>query len=191
MFHFQIQEIRQNDGLDALKDHPAVKRVTAQRMVIRHLHYVNDTEEDIDSDLWDDVLYVNVSSESDEKLVMFNITQTDIMNDLNTEGEDEAEDTLEIEAEIDYDSYLSETESNNIEDNPKKEDEPCTGTGCKKDVDDNGAWTASRPLRRSSLTLVSTSYILLVLYIVTDKTCDDTVKSIQFLVVVINFSNDS
>lgn len=160
---FQIQELQKNDGLDALKDHPAVKRVTAQRMVIRHLHYINDTEEDIDSDMWDDVLYVNVS-ESGEKLVLLNITQTDMTNSLDGEDKDEvADDTVVIDTGIDYVSYLSETESNDIKSKPKKKDEPCNGADCKQDVNDHGTWTASRPLRRSSLTLVSTVAIKLFL----------------------------
>lgn len=160
---FQIQELRKNGGLDALKDHPAVKRVTAQRMVIRHLHYVNDTDEDADIEMWDDILFVNIS-ESDERLVMYNVNETnmrtvlDIGSDLDNEAEDgdeEEEDTGEIETEVDYDSYLLEVDSNRVEvKQQQKKNAPCSGTQCNREEDENGMWPASRPLRRSSLTLV-------------------------------------
>ena len=43
---FQLQEYKNNDGLDSLLEHPAVKRVTPQRMVVRHLHFVDDDDGD-------------------------------------------------------------------------------------------------------------------------------------------------
>ncbi|XP_042225174.1 membrane-bound transcription factor site-1 protease-like [Homarus americanus] len=150
----QIQELRKNGGLDALKDHPAVKRVTAQRMVIRHLHFVNDTDEEANSDMWDDILFANVS-DSEEKIVIYNITGTDTRTVLNDGSELDSEavgsDTDEIETDVDYESYLSEINSNKIEVNPKK-DAPCSGSDCAQ-AEENGSWPASRPLRRSSLTL--------------------------------------
>ncbi|XP_071545683.1 membrane-bound transcription factor site-1 protease [Panulirus ornatus] len=153
----QIQELRKNGGLDALKDHPAVKRVTAQRMVIRHLHYVNDTDEDADIDMWDDILFANIT-ESDERLVMYSVNETtmrtvlDTRSDLDDESKED-EDTDKIELEVDYDSYLSEADSSGVEiKQQQKKITPCSGTECSKD-DENGMWPASRPLRRSSLTL--------------------------------------
>uniref|UniRef100_A0A6A7G1N4 Membrane-bound transcription factor site-1 protease n=3 Tax=Hirondellea gigas TaxID=1518452 RepID=A0A6A7G1N4_9CRUS len=42
----QLEEDHYNTpGLNSLKDHPAVKRVTPQRMVVRHLTYISDTDD--------------------------------------------------------------------------------------------------------------------------------------------------
>ncbi|XP_045605609.1 membrane-bound transcription factor site-1 protease [Procambarus clarkii] len=146
----QIQELHRNGGLDALKDHPAVKRVTAQRMVIRHLHFVNDTDDDA-ADVWDEILFANIS-EVDERIIMYNISGTDSTVIADESDEAEVDDTGEIETDVDYDSYLSEISSNKIEVEQKKKDRQCNGAECGQE-DEKGTWPASRPLRRSSLTL--------------------------------------
>ncbi|RXG72413.1 Membrane-bound transcription factor site-1 protease [Armadillidium vulgare] len=47
----QIWEGENNRGIEALKDHPAIKRVTPQRMVVRHLRYINETSEENEAHL--------------------------------------------------------------------------------------------------------------------------------------------
>ncbi|XP_068208605.1 uncharacterized protein [Palaemon carinicauda] len=140
----QIQEHHKNGGLDSLKDHPAVKRVTAQRMVIRHLHFINDTEES-DEEIWDNVVFANIT-QSGEEMLLFNLTQSDLRKEHVENGTHSDDDTEEIE--VDYDG-LSDVENNLEEESPL-----CEGDDCKHDDDDDTTWTASRPLRRSSLTLV-------------------------------------
>lgn len=143
----QIQEHHKNGGLDSLKDHPAVKRVTAQRMVIRHLHFVNDTE-DSDEEIWDNVVFANIT-QSGEEMLLFNLTKSDLRKDHLENGTHSDDDTEEIE--VDYDG-LSDIEYNDVENNIEKESPLCEGDDCKHD-DVDVTWTASRPLRRSSLTL--------------------------------------
>lgn len=144
-------------GLDALKDHPAVKRVTAQRMVIRHLHFVNDTEDESDSDIWSEQMF-NVSNTDDGNEV-FNVSDSDEMTlavETPLNSIDESHDSQEAHSGSEYDTVFPETTG----DKPKPESQnadgdPCDGEECSEEETENGTWPASRPLRRSSLTLVS------------------------------------
>lgn len=156
IFHLQIQELHKNVGLDALKDHPAVKRVTAQRMVIRHLHFVNDTENEAESDIWGEPMFANVSN-TDDGHVFFNVSDSDEVtlaaeSSLNSE---ESADSDELHISLEYDNVLPESGVDKRKLESKNDDEPCDGKECAEDETENGTWPASRPLRRSSLTLVS------------------------------------
>ncbi|XP_050738001.1 membrane-bound transcription factor site-1 protease-like [Eriocheir sinensis] len=144
----QIQEVHKNVGLDALKDHPAVKRVTAQRMVIRHLHFVNDTEDESESDIWDGQMFANVSNAGDGN-VIFNISDSD---EMTLEAESSLN-SMEVQSDLEYDNVLPESSDDNTKPESKNGDEPCNGKECSEDETEDGTWPASRPLRRSSLTL--------------------------------------
>lgn len=144
----QIQELRKNDGLDALKDHPAVKRVTAQRMVIRHLHFVNDTDEDTSTDLWDEILFANISETADGFMV-YNISESQQEDGLHKEEGIDGDDTAELDVEYEV---LGE-EYNKKEEKEDEDDSPCSGKDCPPHVEREAVWPASRPFRRSSLTL--------------------------------------
>ncbi|MPC27483.1 membrane-bound transcription factor site-1 protease-like [Portunus trituberculatus] len=152
----QIQEHHKNVGLDALKDHPAVKRVTAQRMVIRHLHFVNDTE-DADLDQWKENVFANVSDTEGYPGMVFNVTDSDrttLGDESSLNSEEELTDTQEIhDDDMEYDQMYVETGADKTDTKGIGDGEPCSGDKCKEGETEDGTWPASRPLRRSSLTL--------------------------------------
>lgn len=150
-FDLQIQELHKNVGLDALKDHPAVKRVTAQRMVIRHLHFVNETEDEEESDIWGEHMFTNVSNTEAEH-VIFNVSDSDKITLAAESSLNSMEESLHSQ---EYDNVFPETSADKTKPESKIDDEPCDGKECNEDETENGTWPASRPLRRSSLTLVS------------------------------------
>lgn len=144
-------------GLDALKDHPAVKRVTAQRMVIRHLHFVNDTE-DADVDQWEENIFANVSDTEGYPGMVFNATDSDrttLDDESSLNSEEELTDTQVHDDDVEYDNTLSEADADKVDTKGTGDGEPCSGDKCKERETEDGTWPASRPLRRSSLTLVS------------------------------------
>lgn len=141
-------------GLDALKDHPAVKRVTAQRMVIRHLHFVNETEDE--SDMWSEPVFANISKSEGEHII-FNISDSEevTLTSESSSNSEESVDSQEVHSSVEYDSVLPEDSADDTNPESKSDDEPCDGKECGEEETENGTWPASRPLRRSSLTLVS------------------------------------
>ncbi|KAK7082512.1 Membrane-bound transcription factor site-1 protease [Halocaridina rubra] len=144
----QIQELHKNDGLDSLKDHPAVKRVTAQRMVIRHLHFVNDTEEPPD-EFWNDVLFTNISHTEEQKAYNLSDSSFRYHEEIEERGGEEGEEEQDRAIEED----IEEMDYNDIKENHEETKLPCDGDNCIHGNDEKLTWTASRPLRRSSLTL--------------------------------------
>ncbi|KAK8402593.1 hypothetical protein O3P69_000762 [Scylla paramamosain] len=152
----QIQEHHKNVGLDALKDHPAVKRVTSQRMVIRHLHFVNDTE-DTDLDQWEENIFANVSETEGYPGMIFNVTDSDritLGDETSLNSEEELTDTQEVHGDdMEYDHIFSEATADKTGTKGTGDGEPCSGDKCKEGETEDGTWPASRPLRRSSLTL--------------------------------------
>ena len=147
-------------GLDALKDHPAVKRVTAQRMVIRHLHFVNDTE-DADLDLWEENIFANVSDTEGYPGMVFNETDSDrtSLDDETSLNSEELTDTQEVDSDgVENDQMFAEADADKTGTKGTvgaAGGEPCNGDKCKEGETEDGTWPATRPLRRSSLTLVS------------------------------------
>ncbi|KAK3868639.1 hypothetical protein Pcinc_025981 [Petrolisthes cinctipes] len=150
----QIQELHKNEGLDALKDHPAVKRVTAQRMVIRHLHFINSTDDD-DHHLSSSP--ANTSTDSlttDDDLGVFNISEADLSLDIDNElTENNMEDSEEVIVDVDYEGYLSEGDDVKEDMESAETGVGCVGEECGKEGEEKGTWPASRKFRRSSLTL--------------------------------------
>lgn len=137
--------------MDALKDHPAVKRVTAQRMVIRHLHFVNDTDEDTSTDLWDEILFANIS-ETGDGFMVYNISEAQQEDGLHKEEDIDGDDTAELDVE--YEVLGEEYDKKEVKEG--EDDSPCSGKDCPHSVKREAVWPASRPFRRSSLTLVGT-----------------------------------
>lgn len=130
-----------------------MKRVTAQRMVIRHLHFVNDTGDESESDIWDEQMFANVSNGGDGN-VIFNISDSD---EITLEAEsslNSMDESQEAQSDLEYENVLPESNDDKAEPESKN-DEPCDGNECTEDETEDGTWPASRPLRRSSLTLVS------------------------------------
>ncbi|XP_076052888.1 membrane-bound transcription factor site-1 protease [Oratosquilla oratoria] len=90
----QIQENNGHDGIDALKDHPAVKRVTPQRMVVRHLHLVDDDTPDI---------YFNLTSEEHEWEEPSEDESDDnygiLEDDINEKAEQKSQESIDLSGE--------------------------------------------------------------------------------------------
>lgn len=125
-------------------------------MVIRHLHFVNDTEEE-DMDQWEEKMFANVS-DTDEGHVIFNATDSDrttLGDESSLNSEEELLDTQEVHNDIEYDNMFPEADSDKTNTKGTNDGEPCNGDECRESETENGTWPASRPLRRSSLTLVS------------------------------------
>lgn len=134
-----------------------MKRVTAQRMVIRHLHFVNETDDEAESDTWGREIFANVSNTEDGHGT-FNVSDSDDMNmaaESSLNSMEESLDSQEVRSGLEYDSVYPENTADKTKPEPQNNDEPCDGKECGEDETENGTWPASRPLRRSSLTLVS------------------------------------
>lgn len=129
-------------------------------MVIRHLHFINDTE-DAHLDQWEEKMFANVS-DTEKRHMIINATDSDrttLDDEFSLNSEEELLDTQEVHSDMEYDHIFSEAGSDKTDSKAKSDGEPCNGDECGEGETENGTWPASRPLRRSSLTLVSWSYI--------------------------------
>lgn len=147
----QIKEDRNKEGLEALKDHPAVKRVTPQRMVIRHLHLFNDTHKDV----WKDVSFSNVSlSDTAPQMVGLDLEPREEI-DLSQDPDEE----VKLDEGEEYEGLLPNVNNNYGEEDGGAQEESgngCNGNRCPNDnplYKGDSGWPASRPLSRASLTL--------------------------------------
>lgn len=134
-----------------------MKRVTAQRMVIRHLHFINSSHDDDDHKHSSQAFASNTSTDSltpDDDLGMFNISEVALSLDIDNELSENMEDSEEVTVDVDYDGYLTEGEGEKEGVESEEKDVGCIGEECGKEGDENGTWPASRKFRRSSLTLV-------------------------------------
>lgn len=134
-----------------------MKRVTAQRMVIRHLHFVNSSHDDDHHQHSSQAFASNTSADSlapDDDLGMFNISEVGLSMDIDNELTENMEDSEEVTVDVDYDGYLSEGDGEKDGVESEEKGVGCIGEECGKEGDENGTWPASRKFRRSSLTLV-------------------------------------
>ena len=127
-------------------------------MVIRHLHFVNDTE-DADLEQWDEKMFANISDTEEHISMNFNITDSDrttLGDESSLSSEEELLDTQEVHTDdMEYGHIFPEDGADKADTKATGDGEPCIGDECREGETENGTWPASRPLRRSSLTLVS------------------------------------
>lgn len=111
-----------------MKDHPAIKSVTPQRMVVRKLQFISSSEDEQETVVVPDTseMFKNGSNLNEEK--------EEHLSTSDVEGEEEEEVSVENGNEEEEKSNISKKKENS-----NKEWEN---------------WPSSRPLRRSSLTLV-------------------------------------